>query len=160
MIIPNAKLESWNMLGSLRVYIPPAFATGVDGVLDRCTGSHAGFLRLSIDVPSKPRTFGPRKQKPDDPVYQSNMLHGFLSQLAIHFGYTIGEMKEIMKDDVPEWPVEKRRIGKRVRLRPVSEADVSTAVEAKAIDWCIMIAGEEEFVLKTWQPKELNHVES
>jgi hypothetical protein len=111
---------------------------------------HNGFGKLSLDVPSKPRTHGPKKQNPNDPVYQNNMLNGFLSQLAIHFGYTKNEMKEIMKDDVPEWPSEARRIGKRIKIRPVSEADVSTAVCAKAIDWCIMIAGEEGLTLKTW----------
>ena len=154
MTIPNCKLESWDVLGSLRVRIPPFFTLAVDGILTRCKKSHNGFVKLTLDVPSKPRTFGPRKQKPDDPVYQSNMLHGFLSQLAIHYGYTMGEMKEIMKDDVPEWPVEPRRVGKRMKLRPASEADVSTIIEAKAIEWCRMIAGEEGLVLKTWKPRE------
>ena len=109
---------------------------------------------MTLDRPFKPRTHGPRKVKADDPTYQNNMLNGFLSQLAIHFGYTKTEMKEIMKDDVPEWPTEPRRIGKRVKLRPVSEADVSTEVCAKGIDWCIMIAGEEGLVLKTWKEAE------
>jgi hypothetical protein len=96
----------------------------------------------------KRRTAGPKKVNPNDPGYQSNHLHGHLSQLAIHFSYTMGEMKEIMKDDVPEWPVEPRTIGKRVKIRPVSEANVSVEVESKAIEWCHMIAGEEGITLK------------
>jgi len=152
--IPNARIASWSPTNGLRLMFPPAFTVSAENLIERCQKSHNGFIKLSIDIPSKPRTFGPRKQKPDDPVYQSNMLHGFLSQLAIHYGYTRGEMKEIMKDDVPEWPVEPRKVGKRMKLRPASEADVSAAVEAKAIEWCRMIAGEEGLVLKTWKPKE------
>jgi hypothetical protein len=160
MIVPNARVEGLTMDGDLLVVIPRDFRESAKTVVDRCVAHHNKFIKLSIDIPSKPRTFGPKKQKPDDPVYQSNMLHGFLSQLAIHYGYTMGEMKEIMKDDVPEWPVEPRKVGKRMKLRPVSEADVSTVVEAKAIDWCRMIAGEEGLVLKTWKPKEAADVQS
>ena len=147
--IPNARIESWSPTNGLRVHFPADFNVAADRVVERCQKAHNSYIKLSIDIPSKPRTFGPRKQKADDPVYQSNMLHGFLSQLAIHYGYTMGEIKEIMKDDVPEWPVEPRKVGKRMKLRPVSEADVSTVVEARAIEWCRMIAGEEGLVLKT-----------
>ena len=154
MNIPNARIEAWSPTNGLRVHFPADFNVAADRVVERCQKAHNSYIKLSIDIPSKPRTFGPRKQKADDPVYQSNMLHGFLSQLAIHYGYTMGEIKEIMKDDVPEWPVEPRKVGKRMKLRPVSEADVSTVVEARAIEWCRMIAGEEGLVLKTWKPKE------
>jgi hypothetical protein len=145
--IPNAR-DFQLIDGVLMAEVPPAWRPAVLQVIARQKAHHAGFGKLVVDIPFKPRTFGPRKQKPDDPGYQSNHLHGHLQQLAIHFGYTMGEMKEIMKDDVPEWTVEPRRIGKRVKLRPVSEADVSTAVEARAIEWTHLIAAEEGLVLR------------
>jgi hypothetical protein len=52
-----------------------------------------------------------------------------------------------MKHYVPEWPVEEEKIGKRVRVRPVSESLVDTVVESKAIDWTHLIAAEEGIVL-------------
>jgi hypothetical protein len=96
-------------------------------------------VKVSVDVPSKPRTFGPGSQ--------SAHLHGHLQQLAVHFGYTLGEMKDVMKGDVAEWPREERKFGKRRILRPVSEATVSTVVESRAIEWCHLIAAEEGLVL-------------
>lgn len=97
-------------------------------------------LRVRVDKWKKPRSTGPRSQ--------SNHLHGHLSQLAIYYSYTMSEMKEIMKDDVPEWPVENRILGHRVVVRPVSEALVSSSVANKAIEWCHMIAAEEKVILK------------
>jgi hypothetical protein len=132
--------------GDLLLQVPPAFIESLRQVVKRCEGKHNGFCRLSIDRPSKPRTFGPGSQ--------SAHLHGHLQQLAVHFGYTLGEMKEIMKDDVPEWPTEERKLGKRRVLRPVSEATVSTVVESKAIEWCHMVAGEEGLVLVEGKEKK------
>jgi hypothetical protein len=138
MIIPNAHLTQFSDT-QLLVQIPPAFRPGVKGILERCVAKHNGFCKLSVDTPSKPRTFGPGSQ--------SAHLHGHLQQLAVHFGYTLGEMKDVMKDDVPEWPREERKIGKRRILRPVSEATVSTVVESKAIEWTHLIAAEEGLTL-------------
>jgi hypothetical protein len=151
--VPNARLSIISYTrhedgSEIHAEIPTAFRVAMKLMLDRCRQKKGGYCKLSIDVPFKPRSYGPKKQKPDDPGYQANHLNGHLSQLAIHFGYTKQEMKEIMKDDVPEWPMEKRRIGKRVKLRPVSEADVSMEVESKAIEWTHMIAMEEEIELK------------
>jgi len=152
--VPNAHLMEPSAFqfrvdngAELHAEIPQAFRVAVQMMQERCRQHKNGYIKLVLDVPFRPRTYGPKKMKPEDPGYQSNHLHGHLAQLAIHFGYTKQEMKEIMKDDVPEWPMEKRRIGKRVKLRPSSEADVSVEVESKAIEWCHMIAGEEEIEL-------------
>jgi hypothetical protein len=117
----------WDATPYLRitVEVPASYKPRVDELLQRCYAKHNGNLDFTIDTPHRPRSFGPKKQKPCDLGYQSNHLHGHLSQLAIHFSYTMGEMKEIMKDDVPEWPTEPRTIGKRVKVRPVSESTVS-----------------------------------
>ena len=139
MIIPNATVEGLTMDGDLLVVIPAAFRDAARAMVDKCIQRHNGFCRLSLDRPSKPRTFGPGSQ--------SAHLHGHLQQLAIHFGYDLAEMKLIMKDCVPEWPVEERKFGKTVKLRPVSEATVSTVVESAGIEWCHRIAAEEGLVL-------------
>lgn len=138
MTIPNAHLTQFSDT-QLLVLIPYAFRDGVKGILERCAKKHNGFCKLSVDVPSKPRTFGPGSQ--------SAHLHGHLKQLSIHFGYDLAEMKLIMKDCVPEWPVEERRFGKTVKLRPVSESTVSTVVESAGIEWCHRIAAEEGIML-------------
>jgi hypothetical protein len=142
----------------INVEVPNEYRPRIDELLQKCYAKHNGHLTFSVELPHRPRTYGPKKQSPDDPGFQSNHLHGHLSQLAIHFSYTMNEMKEIMKDDVPEWPVEPRTIGKRVKMRPMSEADVSVEVESKAIEWCHMIAGEEGIVLKEGSTQEAIHV--
>ena len=139
MIVPNSRVEGLTADGDLLVVIPAAFRDAARAVVNKCILNHSGFCRISLDRPSKPRTFGPGSQ--------SAHLHGHLQQLAIHFGYDLAEMKLIMKDCVPEWPVEERKFGKTVKLRPVSEATVSTVVEASAIEWCHRIAAEEGLVL-------------
>ena len=141
--------DAWRSAGPVCFEKPgaalfPAFYA----LMERCEAKHNGYVALSMDEPHRPRTFGPKKTKPSDPGYQANHLNGHLSQLAIHFGYTKQEMKEIMKDDVPEWPMEKRTIGKRVKMRPVSEATVSVEVESKAIEWTHLIAAEEGIELE------------
>lgn len=147
LLIPNANNLMLDPQGGFFAHLPPGYMPAAQILLDRILTKHNGWGRLEIDTPFRPRSYGPKKQKPDDPGYQANHLNGHLSQLASYFGYTKNEMKEIMKDDVPEWPTEKRTIGRRVKIRPVSEADVSVEVAAKAIEWCHMIAGEEGMLL-------------
>ena len=139
MTIPNAVVEGMTSDGELLLIIPPAFRDTVRVICDRCVKVHNGFIRVSVDRPSKPRTFGPGSQ--------SAHLHGHLQQLALHFGYDLAEMKLVMKDSVPEWPVEERRFGRTVKVRPVSESTVSTVVEAAGIEWCHRVAAEEGIVL-------------
>ena len=135
--IPNALVNYED--GILSAIIPAAFRDGVQSLCQRCEQKHGGYGKLSLSTPFKPRTWGPGSQ--------SAHLHGHLQQLAIHFGYDLAEMKLIMKDCVPEWPVEERRFGKTVKLRPVSEATVSTVVESAAIEWCHRVAAEEGMAL-------------
>jgi predicted DNA-binding transcriptional regulator AlpA len=67
-----------------------------------------------------------------------------LQQLAEHTGYSMSELKEVMKADLSDWP-HVERFG---RMVAVSEADVDTAVEAAAIEWCHMRAAELGVVLR------------
>ena len=73
---------------------------------------------------------------------QSAHLHGHLQQIARHTGYTLGEIKEVMKEDLPDWPRHEVKLGGVVRLVPISEANVDVPTESKAIEWCHVKAAE------------------
>lgn len=88
----------------------------------------------------RPRTTGPESQ--------SNHLHGHLQLLAQETGYTMTEMKQVMKEDCPFWPQKAVRVGTRVQTVYLSEADATVDVEAMAIEWCHMRAAELGIVLK------------
>ncbi len=62
--------------------------------------------------------------------------------IARHTGYTLGEIKEVMKEDMGDWPRREVKLGGVVRLVPVSEADVDMVTESKAIEWCHVKATE------------------
>lgn len=74
---------------------------------------------------------------------QCNHLHGHLQQLAEFTGYSMSEIKEVMKADLPNWPVVER-LGHVVH---VSEADVDTMVESAAIEWTHRKADELNVIL-------------
>jgi len=61
-----------------------------------------------------------------------------LQQLAEFIGFSMSELKEAMKADLPNWPVVER-LGHMVH---VSEADVDTMVESAAIEWTHVKASE------------------
>ena len=54
----------------------------------------------------------------------------------------MGEIKEVMKGDLVEWPHHEIKLGGVVRSVPVSEADVDTGTESRAIEWCHVKAAE------------------
>lgn len=75
--------------------------------------------------PSKgglPRTTGP--------LSQSNHLRGHVRQIAMHTGYSMNEMMQVVKAETVGWPT------REIRGRTVwaSEADVSVEVAAEAIE--------------------------
>ena len=79
---------------------------------------------------------------------QSAHLHGHLRQIAEHCGYTLGEMKEVMKADCPAWRHRDVVIGGRHVMVPESEADASVEEESAAIEWCHYVAAELGVVLR------------
>ena len=95
--------------------------------------------RLS-SLTSRPRTTGPKSQ--------SNHLHGHLQLLAQETGYTMGEMKDVMKEDCAFWPQKVVRVGKTVQTVYLSESDATADVEAMAIEWCHYRAAELGIVLR------------
>jgi hypothetical protein len=146
LTIPNA--SNFEMTHRLSCEVPKIYVPGCLILIERIVQRHNGFGKLVLDVPFKPRSSGPKKQGPDDLGYQSNHLHGHLSQLAEWFGMTMSEIKLAMKYDVPDWPMQTKRLGKSVIVFPDSEARVSMAVESRAIEWTHKIAAEEGITLK------------
>ena len=113
----------------------PAFAEpSVSVLVEKCLQRHGGYITARLETPKKPRTTGPRSQ--------SAHLHGHLQSLALFTGYSMEEVKAVMKRDMPEWPVNIVKIGKVTHYDYGSEADADTVLEAKAIEWCHMRAAE------------------
>jgi hypothetical protein len=73
---------------------------------------------------------------------QSAHLHGHLQQLAQHCGYSMGELKDAMKEDCAFWPYHEVVLGSTVHMVPISEADATVEVESQAIEWVHMRAAE------------------
>ena len=59
MQIPNAHVEGLTADGELLVVIPAAFRDSARRVVEKCIEKHAGFCRLSLEAPAKPKSTGP-----------------------------------------------------------------------------------------------------
>jgi hypothetical protein len=81
--------------------------------------------------PACGKVFSVYRARTTGPGSQSAHLHGHLQQIAEHAGYSMGEVKEAMKEDLASWPVVER-FGHMIHA---SEADVDTMVESEAVDW-------------------------
>ena len=123
MTIPNAKVDSWSMTNGLRLYIPHAFSIAADRIIERCQKAHNGFIKLSIAVPSKPRTTGE--------LSQNNHAWGHATQIAS--GLTQGDdPRDVLYDAciaTPDYPTRMNKFG-RVVAQSWSEA---TTVQAAAV---------------------------
>lgn len=98
-----------------------------------------GYQWNKVDT-SRPRSTGPHSQ--------SAHLHGHLQTLAQFCGYSLGEMKDVMKADNAFWPHHEVKVGSVVRVVPISEADMNSVDESLAIEWCHMRAAEVGCVLQ------------
>lgn len=121
--------------GVLTVFLPPAIH---DMFSRKLAVQEPEKYKLVFDVErkKKPRTTGPKSQQAH--------LHGHLSQIADYTGYYLSEVKEAMKEDIPEWP-RKTVMGHTIYM---SEADADTVLESKAIEWCHVKAAFLGIILK------------
>ena len=123
MVVPNARIESWSPTNGLRVRVPPAFNVKVDRIVEQCTVKHNGFIRLSNDRPSKPRTTGE----------QSQNNHAWGHAMQISAGLNQGDdPRDVLYDAciaTPGYPTRMNKFG-RVVAKSWSEA---TTVEAAAV---------------------------
>jgi len=116
-------------LDRLEIFLP----SSVNAMIERrIAGVDQARYKFVFDVERKrkPRTTGPKSQQAH--------LHGHLSQIADSLGYHMSELKEAMKEDLPDWP-RKTVLGKTVYM---SESDADTVLESKAIEWCHVRAAE------------------
>jgi hypothetical protein len=121
--------------GALHVRIPVTVKDMIINKLDVPEPEKYKFV-FDIERKKKPRTTGFKSQQAH--------VHGHLSQIADFLGYYMSEIKEVMKDDLPDWP-RKFIMGRTVYM---SEADADTVLESKAIEWCHVKAAELGIMLK------------
>jgi hypothetical protein len=133
VMIPNCEFVAQSdRLLSLKL---PAFSVpSVALLVSKCRERHGGFIAVRLESPRKPRTTGPGSQ--------SAHLHGHLQQLAEYTGYTMGEIKEAMKEDLLDWPSHEVVLGGRRHRIYSSEADADTVLESKAVEWTHVRAAE------------------
>ena len=93
------------------------------------------FAQIKIDKPFKLRSTGYKSQ--------NHHLHGHIRQIAGELGYNNSEIKNYIKSECSEWPLE-NVLGKAV---PKSEAKLSSAEEAAAIEFCHRLAAENNIIL-------------
>jgi hypothetical protein len=93
-----------------------------------------GYLTLRLSLPHRPRSTGWKSQNAH--------LHGHIRQLCEPTGYTMSEMKQIIKEDTPSWPVEYKEFRGKRRAVYASEADISMEVASEAIEICHVVAAD------------------
>jgi hypothetical protein len=120
---------------TLTVFLPPAIHDMFSRKLAVEEPEKYKFV-FDVERKKKPRTTGPKSQQAH--------LYGHLSQIADYTGFYLSEIKEVMKEDIPEWP-RKVIMGRTVYM---SEADADTILESKAIEWCHVKAAFLGIILK------------
>jgi len=124
--------------GVLSVLLPQAIRSLVESRLAVNEKEKYKFV-FDFQKKKKPRSTGWKSQ--------CNHLHGHLSQIADHCGYYMSEIKEAMKEDLPDWPRKAISIGGARKIVYMSEADADTVLESKAIEWCHVKAAELGIIL-------------
>jgi hypothetical protein len=89
-----------------------------------------------------------RRVRSTGPNSQCAHLHGHLQQIGRELGYSLEEVKAVMKADCIDWPHSKVTVHGRTVMVPISEADATTDVESAAIEWCHMRAAEQSILLR------------
>jgi hypothetical protein len=111
--------------------VPATHLSAYSDLTAWCLSKTNGFVMCKLYAPERPRTRS-----------QQNLLHLLLTRLAEHCGYTMNEVKQVMKEDVVGWPVKLYNVGSVVREEYMSEADASVELENAAISWCEMRLAE------------------
>ena len=138
MVVPNARIESWSPTNGLRLHLPPDFSVAADRVVERCQKSHNSYIKLSIDVPSRPRTTGEKSQ--------NNKAWGCATQIAKGLGQG-DDPRDVLYDAciaTPGYPTRMNKFGRIV----AQSWSLATTVQASAvIETLIRIAAEFGIIL-------------
>lgn len=149
VVIPNARdgfLHS-NVFG---VLLPANRTAEVASVITASRERHGGYLKVGIDLPSKPRT-----------LRASAKLHGMIGCLASILNLSLGETKTLVKEEAVAigYPTEVVMIGSRAKVIPQSEARASTQDEHLLIEAVNKLGAEAghdleaEYLEKRWVMK-------
>ena len=112
-VIPHDKLSEWDNFCK---------------IMDE---KHGGYHSLKIDKPYKPRSTGYRSQ--------NHHLHGHIRQIAIETYHNMGEIKDYIKTECPEWPW----VDVLGKMKPKSESELTSEQAAAAIEFCHRLAAEQ-----------------
>ena len=107
----------------------------------KTVGSKTGeYFRVRIDRPFKPRSTGEWSQ--------NHHLRGHEQQLASAMGLTMSEIHDTIKMELASWPEKVVKGPKGEKFIKLSEADISSAVCAEAIELCHVWAAHISLVLR------------
>jgi hypothetical protein len=138
MTIPNAHIEAWSPVGSLSVYFSSSFSDAMSAVMERCRKSHNGYCKLSVDVPSKPKTDGEKSQ--------NNHAWGHATQIAS--GLNQGDdPRDVLYDACIATPGYPTRMSKTGRVHAQSWSLATTVQAAAVIETLHRLAAEFAIVL-------------
>jgi hypothetical protein len=127
VIIPNAVVSPLDH-GRMSLMIPTFYQGKVGEVVERCLKKHNGFCKLTIDVPFKPRSTGYKSA--------NHHLRGHEQQIAMAVPCTLSEVHETIKEELADWPERVINGPRGTKFIKASEADISSAVCAAAIELC------------------------
>jgi hypothetical protein len=142
IIVPNATLldrklvfdDSSESEGNvLMVAIPKMFRQKIIDLMDKSWERHAGYVKLGIDFPFRPRT---RKGQ--------GKFHALIAVLAPLIDMNFDECKMFVKMEATAlgYPMTNRMVGNRSWYRPQSEAEASTVHEHMLIETALKIGAE------------------
>jgi hypothetical protein len=97
-------------------------------MIEKCVKTRGGFGKLSLDLPFKPRSTGYKSA--------NHHLRGHEQQIARAVPCTLSEVHETIKEELADWPEKVINGPSGAKFIKASEADISSAVCAAAIDLC------------------------
>lgn len=142
IVIPNAVLLDRKLVfddspeaepNVLMVTIPATFRQKILDLMDKSWERHAGYVKLGVDLPFRPRT---RKGQ--------GKFHALIAVLAPLIDMTFDECKMFVKMEATAlgYPMTNRMVGSRPWYRPQSEAEASTVHEHMLIETALKIGAE------------------
>ncbi len=106
------------------------------GLLDKDSG--AGYLKVELSKPGKPRTTGKDSQ--------NHAINGAIQAIAKWSGHSFDDIKEHMKREAISrgYPFReiKAKDGRVIGVRPYSETEITTVQAGYLIDTIIQVAAE------------------
>jgi len=118
-------VNDWRQ-GRVCITTPETWREAVRVLLMNCEAKYKATVGMKLFEPFRLRSTGWKSQ--------NHHLHGHIRQLCETTGYTMGELKQIVKEETPSWPVTFPEFRGKRRTVYASEADVSIEVESEAIE--------------------------